>query len=91
MRDGRLMQRFCTLTDLPDEPLPGLPLVEIAGNKRVLIERHLGVTEYTKERVLVKVKIGHVGVYGSEMKLSRMTKGQLIIRGEITGVEIIKE
>ena len=90
MRNRGVMQKFCDLADLPDEPLNGLPLVEIAGDRRVLIERHLGVTEYTKERILIKVRIGQICVYGDEMELSSMTKGQLIIRGQIAGVHIIK-
>ena len=32
--------------DLSDEHLPGVPIIEIAGDRRVLIEHHCGVCEF---------------------------------------------
>ena len=43
------IDRMADAADLPDEPIPGQPLVEIAGERRVLIERHSGVTEYGRQ------------------------------------------
>ena len=74
--------------DLPEEHLPGLPLVEIAGHKRVLIEHHCGVTEYGRECVCVKVKFGRVWVQGSGLELSCMTRHTLIISGCIEGIRL---
>lgn len=51
MKDQKIINRISAVADLQDEPLPGLPLVEIAGDCRVLVERHMGVTEYGKERL----------------------------------------
>ena len=31
--------------------LPGQPVVELVGDRRVLIENHIGVTEYGTERI----------------------------------------
>ena len=76
--------------DLQDEPVPGLPLVEIAGDERLLIEHHKGVTEYGREVIRVNVRFGQICICGSGMKLSRMTKGQLIISGRIESVKLIR-
>ncbi len=35
----------------PQELLPGMPLIEITGAGRVLIENHGGVTEYETDRI----------------------------------------
>ena len=86
-----MFSRLTTVPYLQDEPIPGLPLVEIVGDCRVLIERHLGVTEYGKERIMIKVSHGQICVCGSCMELIRMTKHQLIIKGTIFSVSIIKE
>ena len=91
MRNQKIMNRITTAADLQDEPLPGLPLIEVVGDCRVLIERHMGVTEYTKERIVIKVKSGQICVCGSGMELIRMTKSQLVIKGTIFSVNIIKE
>lgn len=91
MRDQKIINRITAVTDLQDEPLPGLPLIEIVGDCRVLIERHMGVTEYGKERIVIKVRNGQICVCGSGMELIRMTKSQLVIKGTIFSVNIIKE
>lgn len=81
---NRLLDRL----DLPEEPGPGRPVVEIAGTDRVLIERHGGVTEYGSSQIRVKVRYGSVCVTGSGLQLKRMTREQLIICGCIDCVRL---
>ena len=69
---------------------PGQPIVEIAGDRRVLIENHFGVKEYSREKIGVKVKYGLVCVCGCNLELIRMTKEQLIISGRIDAVTLIR-
>lgn len=90
-RNQKIINRIATAAHLQDEPIPGLPLVEIVDNCRVLIEHHLGVTEYGNERIMVKIRRGYICVNGLSMELIQMTKRQLVIRGTIFGVSIIKE
>lgn len=73
---------------LQDQPLPGLPIVELAGNRRVLIENHCGVREYSRERIGVKVKSGLVVICGQGLELSRMTRELLVIQGTIEAVRL---
>ncbi len=80
----RLMDRL----DLPDEPMPGQPLVEIAGTDRVLIEHHGGVTEYGCQRIRVRVRYGTVCVSGNDLQMKRMTADQLVICGKILCVSL---
>jgi sporulation protein YqfC len=87
-KQGRFLERLTMAADLPDEAIPGLPLVEISGCGRVLVENHFGVTEYGRDRIRVRVKFGDVCVCGSCLELSRMTKGQLIIRGKIESISL---
>lgn len=70
------------------EALPGLPIVEIAGDRRLLIENHFGVKSYSRERIIVNVKYGCVCVCGSALELMRMTKEQLVIKGKIDTVTL---
>ena len=76
--------------DLPDEPIPGLPLIEIIDNSRVLIENHKGVNEYGQNLIRIKVKYGSVCVCGQKLELSRMSKGQLIISGIIDSIQLCR-
>ena len=84
------MERLADGADLSAEPLPGQPIVEIAGDRRVLIENHFGVKEYSRERIGVKVKYGVVTVCGCGLELIRMTKEQLVISGRIDGVTLAR-
>ena len=73
-------------TLLDPEMVPGHPIVEIAGEHRVLIENHHGVAAYGKERILVKVKFGSICICGCNLEIARMTKEQLVICGIIHSV-----
>lgn len=83
-----ILRRLTREGALQDQPLPGLPIVELAGNRRVLIENHRGVREYSRERIGVKVKSGLVVVCGQGLELSRMTRELLVIRGTIEGIRL---
>ena len=80
-KKGKLGDRFALSADLLTETTPGTPIVEICGNKRVLIENHKGVTAYGESKVCVKVSYGVVCVHGTGLCLAQMTKHQLVITG----------
>ena len=82
------MRRMTEGLNLSESPLPGVPLVELSGDCRVLIENHAGVTQYGTERICVKVSYGCLVICGCDLLLSRMTSGQLVIRGKIHSVSI---
>lgn len=88
MQKGNWVQRLADGADLSGEPLPYVPVVEIAGDERVLIEHHRGLTEYSRERICVKVRYGIVSICGSGLELTQMTREQLIVSGRIDGIQI---
>lgn len=88
--NGNLLRRMADSMDLAGEPVPGLPLIEIAGDRRVLIENHLGVREYSRERIGVNVKYGMVTICGCGLELSRMTREQLVISGRIDSLSLYR-
>jgi sporulation protein YqfC len=90
MKKERIGQRIALVADLPDATVPALPLIEIAGESRVLIENHFGVTQYSRETICVKVKFGQVCVDGFALELARMTKGQLVVTGRIDRVCLLR-
>lgn len=85
-RGGEWLQQLVDRTELESEALPGMPILELAGDRRVLIERHGGVLEYGPERIRVRVKYGTVSINGCGMELVRMTHQQLVIAGRIDSV-----
>lgn len=86
----KFVQQLKNAADLPDEPTPGQPLIEISGRSRVLIEHHGGVVGYTRELIGIRVKYGKVLISGQDLTLTRMSKEQLIVSGTIEFVRLIK-
>lgn len=85
----KLLGALTSHWDLPDAALPGVPLVEVAGQRRVLIENHGGIVEYGSCRITVVVDYGWVVVTGSCLHLARMTREQLVICGKIEAISLM--
>lgn len=86
----KLMDRLTTAADLPEEPIPGIPLIEVLGDRRVLIEHHKGIKEYGCQMIRVQVSYGQVCVAGEDLLLSKMVKGQLVISGSIREIRLLR-
>lgn len=71
---------------LSEIPLPSVPLTEIIGNKRVLIENHKGIIAYDSCGIHVKTSNGVICVEGSKLELNCISRERVIIIGKITGV-----
>lgn len=67
---------------------PGLPLIEIIGNKRVLIERHRGVLAYNTEEIYIQACGGKICICGNDLMLAKMSKEQLVVVGQIQSVNL---
>lgn len=85
-RSGDWLQHLADSSELESEALPGLPILEIAGDRRVLIERHGGVLEYGPERIRIRVAYGTVCITGCGLELVRMSRQQLVISGRVDSV-----
>lgn len=88
-RNG-MLERLADRADLQGEALPGQPLLELYGDRRVLIEHHSGVTEYGRERIQVRVRYGWLCICGGCLELARMTAEQLVITGRIDSVSLVR-
>ena len=86
IKNGNFLERTMLSLQLQGEALPGVPLVEIIGKQRVLIENHNGVNCYTDREVLVNTIIGNIQIYGAKLSLNIMTKDTLVITGKIDSV-----
>ena len=88
MAKGKWVKRLTDGMDQNGETMPGVAVAELAGDRRVLIEGHRGVTEYNRERVTVKVSYGCLCVTGCGLELRQMSKQQLVICGRIDSIQL---
>ena len=72
------------------EAFPRVPIVELAGDCRVLIEYHLGILTYDTECITIKLRYGKLKVCGIDLTMAQMTKEQLVIHGTIHSISIIR-
>ena len=84
---NHIYQNAALMAKLPGEVLPGQLLIEIVGDRRLLIENHCGVCGYDSCQVQVKINQGCVVIHGENLELMQMTRQQLVITGLIKGVE----
>lgn len=82
------LESMMTQSPLTAEAVPGQPIVEVAGDGRVLIECHRGVQAYSRERIQVRVRYGWVNICGCNLEIIHMTREQLVICGKIDAVQL---
>lgn len=83
-----LLEQFMDTSVYSSQVLPGQPVIEITGDRRVLVENHCGVKAYGHQQIVIQVPYGCVCVSGCKLELARMTKDQLVISGQIQSVEL---
>lgn len=76
--------------ELWGESAPLQSVLELCGDGRLLIENHFGVSEYTVERICVKVRFGQILISGCGLKLRRMQGQVLVITGRIEQISVIR-
>jgi sporulation protein YqfC len=91
MGKGRnYFENMITKTSLTMEAVSWQPVVEIVGDKRVLVECHQGVLAYSKEQIRVKVRYGCLCICGCSLEMLHMSKEKLIISGRIDSVQLLR-
>lgn len=69
-------------------PLSAVPIIEVTGDNRVLVEHHLGVVVYEPIEIMVRVRYGRIQILGEQLTLAQMTKERLVIRGRIHAIQL---
>ena len=74
--------------DLP-AGIAGVPVLELTGNRELLMEHHRGVLSYSTERVEIHGGVLVVCVTGRDLQLLAMTEEELRLGGRIDRVELV--
>lgn len=90
-QDGKWMEKLRHQMAKSPEPVPGVPIVEITGFRRVLIENHRGIIGYSREQIRVRVSRGAIVVRGNGLSLTHMSRDVLVVTGSIACVDLNQE
>lgn len=75
--------------DLPTDAAAGLPRITLTGRKRVSVENHRGLLEYSDTRIELNGGRVRVVITGADLYLRVMDKQAAVITGEIFSVELL--
>lgn len=84
----RFVEGLAGQLELPGEVVLDLPKATLVGDLQVLIENHRGVVEYTPQRIRVATSRGELSVIGRRLRIGSIFQAELVIEGQITGVEL---
>ena len=82
------LARMAELFDLPADALAGLPKVELVGDRELRIENHRGILAYGSDEIHISGGKLIVKVRGTNLELRAMNAVELLITGDITGVDL---
>ena len=88
MKTGNMLRGLTERAGLYGEPLPGVPLLELSGDDRILIENHKCVNSYSLEEIAVGVSYGCVRIRGRALVLACVGKDQLVIHGKVDSIAV---
>ena len=87
-RKEGLLERTAEVFDLPGDVVAGLPRVELLGDRQLRMENHKGILAYGSEEIHISGGKLIVKVRGANLTLRAMNASELLITGEITGVDL---
>ncbi len=74
---------------LPDGALSALPRMELAGNRRLLIEGCIGIDEYDEDRICLRTTNGVIRLIGQELCMHRLHPTCAVVTGRLLSIEFL--
>ena len=88
-KNQSILQRVIHGSELASTPLTAVPLIEVSGFEKVLIENHSAIASYDSQQICIQVKRGNIFVCGHELHLAYMSQEKLVITGIIENIQLI--
>ena len=87
-RRESLLEKTAEVFDLPGDVVAGLPRVELLGDHQLRMENHRGILAYGTDEIQIAGGRLVVKVRGEKLELRAMNASELLITGEIAGVDL---
>lgn len=86
-REG-LLEKTAEVLDLPGDVVAGLPRLELTGSRELRMENHKGILAYGSQEIHISGGKLIIKVRGNGLELKSMNASQLLITGDIAGIEL---
>ncbi|OWZ83059.1 sporulation protein YqfC [Natranaerobius trueperi] len=87
MKKHNLKAMFTDFFDLPKDIVLNLPRIIIIGDTQFYVENHRGVSEYSENKIRIKISGGEISVTGSSLVLRNIFEEEILIEGNIENIE----
>ena len=67
---------------------PQLPVAELGGDRRVLIEHHRSIIRYSREEIAVAMDYGALCIRGSGLEIAQISRVQIVVTGQIASLTV---
>lgn len=85
---NKIRSKLADELEIPDNVMSNNFDIRIQGNKRVIIENHVGVLIYENDIIHIKTKIQNIVLKGDKLKIGEITDFYIIVNGEIKEIQI---
>ena len=87
-KKGSLLEKTAEVFDLPGDLVAGLPRIEITGSRELRMENHKGILAYGEDEIHISGGRMIVKVRGSGLELRAMNASELLITGDLSGIDL---
>lgn len=84
----KLANRLPEVLNIPDQTLPGVPIIELYADRRVLIEGKCAIMQYDCNCIKLRSCSFRVSICGSGLSITELSGEQLIITGTVDCVSV---
>ncbi len=86
-KDKAALRGLCERLELPAEAAADAVKLTVTDGRRVLVENHRGLLEYSAEQIRVSTGRGQIVLRGSGLTLGAMNARELLVRGKLQTAE----
>ena len=86
-KNSKTLSKVNRLLEIPQEVSSNVPKLTIIGFEKMLIENYKAILEYQEFYIRISTYIGILNINGFHLNLNEMTTDDLIITGQIEGID----
>lgn len=87
---NKVRNRLPELFNIPEMTLPGEPIIEVYGDRRVLVEGCCAVLQYAGNCIKLRNPSTIICVVGSDLHMVEISSSQTVITGKVENISICR-